>query len=421
MAGLKTKFKNIFGKKRGHLEEGWNFSVDSEIIGGIAVSDIDADGQREIIFGTKSGELFCLSSQGQPKWKFNVHESLSEQELLFFDPENMNSIESTPHVSDLNGDGKDEIIFGSELGTVYCLNSFGQLVWKFKAGDAIRGGITSSDLTGDTTKEVIFGSTDGYLYVLSPTGKLLWKIKAKSPIESTPCIFQEQQQIIFGTDDGTIYSLNYHGQLQWGFRTKSKVTAQPVTATLYGDKNVYIIVGSYDGFLYVFEPTGNLKWRFRTEGPIISSVAVADVNKDGKLEIFFGSCDNNIYALNCQGDKLWEYETNFWVVHPPIIVDIDNDHNMEVIAGSYDNTLYVLDAKGSYELEYVPGLSGVVHQAGHYTDIMTQEPGKIQGKKIWEFQSQGVIVWTEYDSSQKMIIFADKTGEIQTLKYSEKD
>ncbi len=157
MAGLGAKLKNIFGKKRGHLAEGWNFRVDSEIIGGIAISDVDADGQREIIFGTKSGELFCLSNTGKPKWKFNVHETMSEQEMLFFDPENMNSIESAPHVSDLNGDGKDEIIFGSELGTVYCLNAFGQLIWKFKAEDAVRGGVTSADLTGDTTKEVNFG------------------------------------------------------------------------------------------------------------------------------------------------------------------------------------------------------------------------------------------------------------------------
>jgi len=102
-----------------------------------------------------------------------------------------------------------------------------------------------------------------------------------------------------------------------------------------------------------------------------------------------------------------------------VLVDMDKDGNMEVVAGSYDNTLYILDAKGSYELDYVPGLSGVVHQAGHYTDIMTQEPGKLQGKKIWEFQAKGVIVSTNFDSTNNTIVIADKTGEIEAIKYVE--
>lgn len=420
MGGFGKSLKKIFNKKRGCLEEGWHFSFDSELIGGITISDIDGDGAREILVGTKKGELYCMDYLGRPKWKFNVHETLTDQEMLFFDIETMNSIESKPLVDDINGDGKEEVIFGSELGTIFCVNSFGQLVWKFKAGDAVRGGIISADITGDMTKEIIFGSTDGYLYVLSPTGKLMWKIKARSAIESTPCVFEEKHQIIFGTDDGTIYGVNYHGQLIWGFKSKAKVTAQPVVAKIYGDGLPYIIVGSYDGFLYTFEHSGNLKWSFFTNGPIISKASIADVNQDGKLEIFFGSCDNKVYSLNCQGDKLWDYETNFWVVSPPIVVDIDDDHNMEVIVGSYDNTLYVLDAKGSYELEYVPGLSGVVQQAGHYTDVMTQEPGMLQGKKIWEFQARGVIVSVEFDTTQDIIVLADKTGELQTLRYIEK-
>jgi outer membrane protein assembly factor BamB len=415
MGGLKTTIGKIFRQKSGRLQQLWEFRSEGQILGPLAVEDIDNDGQNEILFGTNKGELFCLIGSGMVKWKFNVHENLSETDLMFFDLENLNSINTKPHIADINGDGKKEIIFGSEMGLVYCLNSLGQLLWKYKAADAIRGGVTTADITSDSAKEVIFGCMDSYLYVLTFTGKLLWKVKTKAPIESTPGVYKEAKQIIFGTNDGTLYSVNYQGKLTWGFKAKEKISAQPIIAKLWGDEKDYILVGSYDGLLYCLENNGALKWTFTSAGPIVSAVCVFDVNNDRNLEIFFGSCDNRIYALNAQGDKLWEYETNFWVVDSPIVADIDNDQKVEVIAGSYDNTLYILDSKGSYELEYVPGLSGVVQQAGHYSDIMTHDPGKMQGKKLWDFQCRGVVVGVAVDPKTKKIVVAEKLGDVQEI------
>ena len=99
----------------------------------------------------------------------------------------------------------------------------------------------------------------------------------------------------------------------------------------------------------------------------------------------------------------------------PIVEDIDGDGKKEVVVGSYDHNVYVLDSEGSYLLDYMPGLSGVVQQAGHYSDIITQEPGKVTGKKIWQFKTDGVIVGCAYIPDDKSIVVNTKPGMVNGL------
>ncbi|RJQ18168.1 hypothetical protein C4573_00410 [Candidatus Woesearchaeota archaeon] len=415
MGGFGSALKKIFNQKRGHLVSAWKFRSHTILFSSSVVEDIDNDQQDEILFGTKTGEITCLTMQGMPKWKFNVHENLTETEMFFFDPESMNAINASPLVTDINNDGKKEVIFGSETGNVYCLNHFGQLLWKYKAESSIKGAVADFTLNGKSF--LVFGSIDQHLYVLNSAGNMVWKIKAKSVIESTPCVMHDH--ILFGTDDGTLYCVDFKGNLLWGYKTKGKIIAQPVVEKLQGTDEYTVVVGSYDGYLYAFDMSGNLKWKFNAFGPIAEKVTLCDVNSDNKQEIFFGSCNNLIYALNCNGDKLWEYETNFWVVAPVIVADIDNDGRFEVIAGSYDNAVYVLDSEGKYDLDYVPGLSGVVQQAGHYTDIMTQDPGNVVGTKILDYQSDGIIVGMAYSQKNNVFIVNEKQGEVEALSFVE--
>ena len=83
--------------------------------------------------------------------------------------------------------------------------------------------------------------------------------------------------------------------------------------------------------------------------------------------------------------------------------------------GSYDHNIYVLDSEGSYVLDYVPGVSGIVSQTGHYGDAVTKEPGKTQGKKIWQYQTEGVIVGCAYVHEHKSLIVNTDSGKINNL------
>ena len=98
-------------------------------------------------------------------------------------------------------------------------------------------------------------------------------------------------------------------------------------------------------------------------------------------------------------------------------MDIDGDGKEEVIIGSYDHNIYVLESEGSYELDYMPGLSGVVQQAGHYSDIMTSEPGNRIGKKIWQFKTPGPVVGCAM--KQQELVVTTKKGIVDSLHHKE--
>lgn len=408
-------FKNMFNQKIGRLEEKWKFDSGSMLLSSPVIDDLDGDGIKEIIFGTKDGKIISIDINGNVKWTFLAQQQHTEVELMFIDADTSDSINSTPYIDDINWDGKKEIIFGTEAGKLYALENSGKVVWTFIAGGPIRGAATIQKFNNKESG-IIFGSSDKNLYFLNGNGKLYWKFAADAEIESCPAFLNfKEPMIVFGTNSGTIYSLDIKGKIIWTFKTKGKILAQPKLDILVKNSEPVILIGSTDGTMYCLNKNGELIWSYETDGAICSKANVIDINNDERKEIIFGSCDNSVYALDYIGKKLWSYETDFWVVTSPIVADLDNDGKLEIIAGSYDHNIYVLDSEGSYMLDYVPGVSGIVAQTGNYDEAITKQPGKTQGKKIWQYQAEGIIVGCAYIDETKNIIINTDSGKIKNL------
>ena len=414
MGVISDTLKKLSGKKLGKIEKKWVFDISSSISSSPIAAEI-TKGQTGIAFGTHDGKMYMLGENAKIKWLYSIHEKIDEIQQMFLDEETAKSIYTSPTLADINKDGKKEVLFGSDIGNFYTLNSSGKLLWKFKT----EGEIRSSALVQNNM--IIFGSNDKNLYALNAKGKVLWKFKADSGIESSPAILKgKKTQIIFGSNDGKIYSLDTKGKLLWQFKTKGKITAKPAIGDIYADKKNYIIIGSADNNLYVLDENGKLEWLYETEGRICSKACLADINNDKKLEIIFGSCDDNIYCLSCKGSKIWSYETDFWIVASPFVIDIDNDGKLEVVACSYDNSVYILDSEGTFLLDYMPGISGITQQPGHYNDLITSEPGGYVGKKLWEYKTEGMIIGSTFitnNKKQKEIIIGIKNGKLNNLTY----
>ncbi len=419
MVKLSSAIKSALGGKTGRLERRWAFEASGPILSS-PITGKDAQGREIIVFGTKDGKVYMIHDDAKMKWTYEVQENVSEVQKLFLDEETSRSIGGAPVLVDPAHKTTERVIFGSDTGKVYALNDDGKLLWDFKTNGAVRASPTLADLNDDGMPEVVFGSTDSTLYVLDIHGKLLWKFDASSGIEAPATVVKDRQAtlIVFGTNDGVIYAIDEKGKLHWKYSTKAQITAKPVAGDIYGDGTMRIIVGSMDNNLYVLDIAGHLDWAYKTEGSICSAAFLYDLNKDKKLEILFGSCDDHIYVLSANGSKLWSYETDFWVVSTPFVADIDHDGRLEVIAGSYDHSLYVFDAEGSFLLNYVPGVSGVTSQTGHYSESITSEPGSYFGKKLWQHNVDGMVVGSKcihYDTGKKHIIVGTKKGKLSAL------
>jgi len=401
---------------KGHILQKWVFDSKSPLLSSAAAVDIDKDGKKEIIFGTRDGKIFCIDEDSKKKWEYDIQEKVEVTESFFYDSERIDSVPATPTIKDVNNDGMPEIVFGTELGIVYCLNNQGKLLWQFHTEGAVRGRILVEDVDGDGGAEVMFGTTAGKFLILDGTGKQRHLFEVEGAIESEPAICKEgATQLLFGTEKRRLYSFSPLGNKLWQFETKGPIRARAAFGKLL--EGVNIVIGDTTGVLYCLDLKGKERWKFLTEGAIYARAVIADVNHDDEPEVIFGSCDNKVYCLSRRGEKIWSYETDFWIVTSPIVTDIDGDGSLEVIVGSYDHNLYILDGEGVYNLDYMPGLSGVAHQAGHYSSVVTQEPGDLIGKRLWQIKMQGMIVGCE-ELEKDNIIVNIKSGFVDDITHA---
>jgi outer membrane protein assembly factor BamB len=414
MSILGGVLKKIAGKKAGTVALHRLVDLGAESMTPPVCQDIDGDGNLEVVCSTARGEVFVFDEELNIKWKFSAYSESSEEEEMFRDRETGNSIATPPKIFDVNGDGKKELLFGTENGDVFCINCKGGLLWNYRTEGAIRGGINVFYLGQEKKIRVLFGNSDRKMYILNEKGKTESVMELKSGIEATPIIFEGL--IVVGTDRGEVQAYSIAGRLQWSSpRMGAKITSEAVPLKLQDGTNCFLI-GSADNNLYCFNSQGDIIWSFRTEGSIYSKAAVADINGDGVNEIMVGSADNKLHVLTLDGSEIWNFETDFWIIGTPVSADVDCDGAVEVVAGSYDNKVYFFTGEGSYIIDYVPGISGIVAQGGSYSDIPVSSPGAILGNKIWEYRAPGIVVGCAVLGNR--IAVQTKEGKVLILKHS---
>ncbi|MFA6073702.1 MAG: FG-GAP-like repeat-containing protein [Candidatus Woesearchaeota archaeon] len=411
MSLLSSVLNKITGNKSGKISLYKKYDLGASCLAVPISADIDGDGKNEIICATTKGDIFVMDSELNLKWKFSASSEVGDMDKFFLDSDLLNGIHATPKIFDINKDGKNELIFGTEQGEVFAINYKGEQIWKFKVQGSIRGGINIFYMSAEKNIKIIFGSLDGHIYILNESGKLELDIVVGVGIESTPVIFEDF--IIVGTTSGEIRAYNVLGKLAWSYNVGAKITSDAVVIKCKGMS--CFVIGSTNNSLYCFDGKGKLIWQFVTTGAIYSSAVIKDVNGDGLDEIVFGAADNKIHVLNMDGKELWSYEAGFWIIGPPVIIDIDSDGVLEVIAGSYDNMVYFLAGDGDFVMDYVPGISGIVAQNGSYSDIPSNSPGNVFGKKIWGYDASGMVIGC--CAHDKMVVVQTKEGKVLILRH----
>ncbi len=192
------------------------------------VADLDQDGKNEIVVGTQSYELRIYDADWRLKSttrKAVYHGSLDFQAL------------------DANGDGKLEIFTTDRYGFVAAYDSEGKVLTRIytSIGDMQ---MAVADLDGDGNVEVVAGSS---------TGDMLCRrlVKGKK-----------------WAGDGA--------PLLWRFDNFGYGVNRLRAADIDGDGQQEVIVASQTGYLYVLSPGGKVKWQDRAGADVVEVVVLAD-------------------------------------------------------------------------------------------------------------------------------------------------
>ena len=196
-------------------KEEWSYTSKHWPIYGLdsspAIADINNDGEMEIVVGStcpfdcplNEGQLFVFNSKGTVEWNYTAGYSVS----------------SSPAIADIDGDGELEIIVGSycydtktnlsTYGMLYVFDSKGEVEWSYQTDGAIVSSPAIADIDGDGKMEVIVGSNDGRLYVLNSKGEVEWSYQTDGAIVSSPAIADidgdGNLEIAVGSKDKKVY------------------------------------------------------------------------------------------------------------------------------------------------------------------------------------------------------------------------
>lgn len=329
--------------------------IRSFYIRGVASSDIDRDGIKEIIVSTgqptSTGRVYAFNGVTYvEEWK------------------NSDFGSSRVAAGDLNGDGIEEIIFGSSRISI--LNGLTYEI-EWQSGNLVNraNSLRIDDIDGDGTREIIAGTRDNgnnkdaHVYVFDGVSHVQEWVSSDLcggiTLYTGDVDGDGTKEIVCGTRDGYVYVFDglSHEQ-QWKSRDLGGYLRGVVIDDIDGNGTVEMIIANAEGDIYIFDgATYTQKYHWQSKMPRagwISALAVDDLDGDGVKEIIAGlmvgdslpTCgtgyiyvfDAVTYGLKKKSDPVEQ----FIGISGMVIDDVDNDGQKEIITGGRSH-IYVFD------------------------------------------------------------------------------
>jgi len=284
--------------------------------------DFDGDGKREIVFGTEDiKRVVCCNYGGSLKWVWPTLDKDPWAQMI-----------RPPCIADLDQDGTADIVFSSRNpNTIASLTADGKerfnlVEWKGNPG-TFAGGPIARDFYPDIPGlEITFGGKFWWA-MLQQDGTEIWQVDLASDTDFVP-------------------------------------NAQDIDKD--GDIEILVVSRGVKEGLRCFSSTGVEEWRFGGAGVMSGGMwfqpTVCDINNDGELEILIGSADDenngiptaSLFCLNWFGQELWRYtlpqdrSEGKYIRCQPAVGDVNGDGYLEVAfqAGS-PGYFYLLDHGGN--------------------------------------------------------------------------
>ena len=330
------------------------FNADGSILSGFPVytgpvsvapviADINSNGQKEIVVINLMGVVRIFSSSGSTL----LEQSLNQQ------------VHGNVAVANMDADLDLEIILGTMSGNLCVLNPDGSSIPGFpiEFNSPIQEGVAVGDITGDNIPEIVFGLSNGLFQAITADGDTVphFPVKLDSRVNTTPVILKTENtsvdyQIFTTTLNNDLVRIDMNGKVANLFTSSSPINSTIAICDVNDDKEPDLVLGNDSGRLYAFTIEGDSLQNFpvQLKGKISVSPVFADFDNDLRPEIVAGTESGYLYILNHSGKNYINFPASFssGLSGSPCIDDLDDDGDFEIMIGGYDG-LNIIDVTGS--------------------------------------------------------------------------
>ena len=312
-----------------------------------------SDGMPLLIIGNGDGSLTCIDAEsGKKVWKTNAG-IITWGNAIW---------------ADINSDGLDEAIAGTEDNGIVAFNITGENIWTYKGGMerpilSLKTPIAASDINGDGQDEIFAADRFG-VFCLNGDGSLKWEMQTGDEFNSAPVISDvnldgSPELYCASFEDNILFAINaVSGNIIWQFRLMNKIDiysgSSIAVGDIDGDDLEEILIGDDQGIVYCLDSSGEPLWMHNTEMKTHSAISLGDVDGDGDVEVLISSGDHFLYCLNYRGTIKWRYKADLRLIYAVTIVDIDNDGKTDILGCGSDGKLRCLTLNGKFNPQKIP-------------------------------------------------------------------
>jgi hypothetical protein len=219
------------------------------------IEDIDGDGEPEILTGGDGATLHCLAAQGEPLWSQPIatYKHAAKIHVLF--------TAKLPETT---------IIAGADNWRYYAFDAQGNERWWQESVHRSTAG-AAADLNGDGIDEVICGTEYYWWPVVDADNNRLWQFRAQGGpgVNVVDTIALDTgRAVLFGAQAGALHVVDPAGKEMWQFHTGDEIT-DVVVSDIDADGDDEIVASSMNFNVFAFERDGSRLWRTDLSAPVM--------------------------------------------------------------------------------------------------------------------------------------------------------
>jgi len=309
------------------LEQGkqlWTVETGARV-NSLAAADLTGDGRPELLVGTNDQRILCLDAVGEELWHREFPDFWGRRGNVMW-----------VGAGDVDGDGDNEVVLSCENWHYYCLDHEGKTIWSYEIQHSgLKGAL--GDINGDGKLETLCGEEYYGWTVLGSEGKPLFNVGGSGPVTTAvlagDITGDGVSDVVFGNQTFGVYARDGKGGVLYNAAVPGFVN-DLATLSTDGAPRLIAAVDGLSRNLIAFGGDGQRAWQVTLPAAPLALAQLPGVIAAG--------CQDGGLRLIAPDGRVLRAETLQGPVTHVVAGDFDGDGEVEV-CGVGDRELVVVE------------------------------------------------------------------------------